>query len=562
MANTDPSSLLAELEVLRNSYGAGEAGRKLAILDALEHRRLPTGAEVRQLHERLCFLRAYPDSPEVLAAVERLLGGFGARGDLGRHRAELADSGIAGTVLYFRFFWLTARWLVARWPEALSIDWKELGKGEGIEKILHLLMPWSETPGLDSFAFSAREWVDRLKGDAETDASFVIHRFAAMEMGEQAREHLYEEIDIPMALSPGPTTPARTRERWAGSPVVFRTRPLDRSRPDLKREVRALSPRVRAVGEREGEKLIELANACMVPRHRDLLAFLNADARDVRMVGFGDGLEFAVVGTAPERRLMLEAVYAALTLHNGVPIGYVLFSAFFGSAEVAYNTFETFRGAEAARNYARVLAMVRVLLGAESFAVDPYQLGHNNAEGQESGAWWFYYKLGFRARDGAVRRLAREEALKVRADRRYRTSRSTLNELASAYMFLQLGRARRDVLGEISLGNIGLHISRALADRGGSDREGALDWCSEEAAEMLGVRSVRGWSAGERLSWRRWSPLVVALPGVRRWSAAQRRALRDVARAKGGRRESDFVRLFDAHAALRRAVLELAAEEV
>jgi hypothetical protein len=40
---------------------------------------------------------------------------------------------------------------------------------------------------------------------------------------------------------------------------------------------------------------------------------------------------------------------------------------------------------------------------------------------------------------------------------------------------------------------------------------------------------------------------VLALPGVNRWSAANRRALVRVVRAKGGRRDSDFVKLFDAH---------------
>ncbi len=48
------------------------------------------------------------------------------------------------------------------------------------------------------------------------------------------------------------------------------------------------------------------------------------------------------------------------------------------------------------------------------------------------------------------------------------------------------------------------------------------------------------------------------LPGVQRWTAAEKRALVAVVRAKGGRRESDFVRRFDAHRRLRRAIVSLA----
>jgi hypothetical protein len=53
------------------------------------------------------------------------------------------------------------------------------------------------------------------------------------------------------------------------------------------------------------------------------------------VVEFAGGLAFACLGAIPARRLMLESVYGFLTLKNGVPIGYVLTSALFGSSELA-----------------------------------------------------------------------------------------------------------------------------------------------------------------------------------------------------------------------------------
>ena len=73
------------------------------------------------------------------------------------------------------------------------------------------------------------------------------------------------------------------------------------------------------------------------------------------------------------------------------------------------------------------------------------------------------------------------------------------------------------------------------------------------------MRRFGGWTGGERLAWDRWSPIVIALGDAGGWPAADRAALVDVIRAKGGRRESDFVRRFDRHRRLRRAVLGLAA---
>jgi len=51
----------------------------------------------------------------------------------------------------------------------------------------------------------------------------------------------------------------------------------------------------------------------------------------------------------------------------------------------------------------------------------------------------------------------------------------------------------------------------------------------------------------------------VILPGVERWSAAERTALVACVRGKAGRRESDFVLRLDAHRKLRAALRRIAA---
>jgi hypothetical protein len=48
--------------------------------------------------------------------------------------------------------------------------------------------------------------------------------------------------------------------------------------------------------------------------------------------------------------------------------------------------------------------------------------------------------------------------------------------------------------------------------------------------------------------------VVFVLPGVWRWSPADRRALAHVIRAKGGRGESEFIARFAAHPKLQQAL--------
>jgi len=61
------------------------------------------------------------------------------------------------------------------------------------------------------------------------------------------------------------------------------------------------------------------------------------------------------------------------------------------------------------------------------FTIDPYQLGLGNDEAIESGAFWFYRKLGFRPMDPAIERLARAEEKRGR-----RSSAATLRKLAAS----------------------------------------------------------------------------------------------------------------------------------
>jgi len=98
--------------------------------------------------------------------------------------------------------------------------------------------------------------------------------------------------------------------------------------------------------------------------------------------------------------------------------------------EISFNTFSTYRDGEAARIFARTLAMARRVFGSKVFRIGPYALGHRNPEAIDSGAWWFYYKLGLRPRTAAARRLARRELKRWRAQPAYRSSRATLEALA------------------------------------------------------------------------------------------------------------------------------------
>lgn len=534
-------------------FGADAAARKRSLLERLAHTRLRSAGAVRRLHEVLCFMHAYPDDAAVLTQVRAMLAAFAQRADLRAQHHALAGSGIAGTAIRFRFFAGQALWLAQRWPQQLRLDRSDGDAEARIARALPPLLTHTEAVAVRELDLAGYGALDRLRGRDETDAVFLLRRIAAMPGDGFTREAFSDAVDASYLLEPGRDTPSRTAAQLRCAPQAGRREPLRRERPDLRAEIARAPRAMRRLSLADGQALVDLARGAMALRERSLEAFSFADARDAWLVDDGDGLAFGFAGVVAARRHAIAATYGSLTLRNGVPIGYGQADLVGASAALSFNTFETFRGAEAGYTFARWLAALRGLLGARSFTLEPYQLGHDNDEAIESGAWWFYAKLGFRPRAAATLRLMHDEQARSQRRARHRTPPATLRELAERPLYFEFDPARPRPL--IALPALGLQIGAALSARSGADRERAVDELAAEMAQRCSVTSWRAWSVEQREAWRRLAP-VLALLGLRGWRADERRALLPLARAKGGRSERDYLAHYHAHPRLDAALLQ------
>ncbi|MBL8348220.1 MAG: hypothetical protein JNN03_22505 [Rubrivivax sp.] len=526
--------------------------RRLALLRRLEKQPLATAEQVQRLHEMLCYLRAYPGRADVLEQVERMLEGFAFRDDLRRHRRRLDDTGIVGTAIHYRFFSGQAQWLAARWPAHLHLDRSDEEAGARIGAALPPLLAQAEADALMELKPGGYAALDLLRGSA-TDATFLLQRIAALPTTSLAREALSDAIDASHVLWPGPGTPSRTEAFFGAAPMarVLEAAPV-RGRPDPRAELARAPRRVRELPLRAGRELADLAQAAMVTRARSLEAFSYANPADACLVDDGDGLAFGFMGVLPERRHALATLVGGLTLRNRVPIGYVQADIVGRSAALSFNTFDTFRGAEAAYTFARWLAALHHLHGTTAFTIEPYQLGHGNDEGLHSGAWWFYYKLGFRPRSAARRAMAEREAARLARHPGARTPARTLLALAEEHLCFDVDEARPHPIPQPAA--LGLAAGAALSRLAGADREAAVAACAEALLRQCGLRGWGGFSADERRAWDRLAP-VVALFEVGTWPLRERAALATLMRAKGAASERAFVAHTLAHPRFEAALL-------
>ncbi len=369
-----------------------------------------------------------------------MLKSFHRRPDLRRARASLAGSGIAGTETPYRFYWPTALWISQSWPGALQIDREDAEHSQAILDALPQLLEPLQAELLRRQEHPTLAVLDQVRSRGLTDADFFISLVAAMPGDDFTREAFFDRIDPPFILKPGRFTPERTTARFDHNPLHAQRGALRGVRPVLRQEARRPPRRISRLVGADAWELIRVARASMITRERDLAAFQYADPRDAFLVDDGDGLAFALVGMLPERRLLLPAVYGGLTLQNGVPIGYVQLDLLGRHAELSFNQFDTFRDGGAARVFARLVAVTHHVFGCDRFSIEPYQLGHDNEEGIESGAWWFYHRFGFRPHTLQTRRIAARELERIANNRRYRSSPRSLQALARSHVYFSLDR--------------------------------------------------------------------------------------------------------------------------
>lgn len=549
------STFLKHIERIHKQYYETSSIEKQELLKSLQRRRFNNPQDVYQFHELLCYLRAYPDNQNILDQVNRALAEFPLRSDVKRYRNKLISSGIAGTPIDYCFFSPMARWLVNKWPEHLFIDWNETENPEQLQLLLPLLVSYSEVDQLDEYYLPVKDWMHRLKGPAETDATFFKRRLDKINSNSFAQDILHDRLNIAFRLEPGTDTPSRTNLFYPPKLIHFQKTQLNRGRPNLRKFLTSQLFSVRYLSLKKGEELVDLARSTMVTHQRDLDGFSYGNKNDVLMIDTGNGLQIACLGIIPENRYLLHATYSFLFLKNGVPIGYFPLSIIFRTAEIAFSIFSGFRGAEAAYIFAKTIAVIHQLFEVDTFTLDPYQLGYGNKDGIKSGVWWFYYKLGFRPDDPEIKKLVRQELAHMNKNPRYHSSSQTLRKFSEDYMCFEISPKTSNKTIMPLLSNISSGISQYLAHEFGSNREKGIRQCATDAAKLLCLRSLQKLDNNERNSWERWSPLVLQLTGINRWSIANRRALAKIICAKGGRRESEFLRLFNQHRLLQTALV-------
>jgi hypothetical protein len=557
--------LLERLGAIRNRYGAGLAGEKLALLEGLAGTRCSRATQLLALSGHLLYLRAFPDDAAVYEAAGRGIAELGRRVRLlsAAERARLEDTGLPGTASRHTFEAAIARWLVDRFDADVEIDWPSTGDASALAFLLELVVRRAEQDGLDSEALSTRGWLRRIKVAArETDLHWLLRELAAPGPTRALWRALYDRAAVPVVWRIRDGAGAITRNALSAVPRRFRGNGLRRLPAEPKRLIATPLPGIRLLGARRAAEVIDVARAALTARCREVYALSHANLEEVHLADLGEGTALALIGVLPEKRLSLESNYSYLLLANGVPVGYAGVTPLYRQANTGINIFEPFRGSEAAYLCAQTLRAFQTIFGVDRFLLNPYQIGAGNPEAIASGAFWFYYRLGFRPVAPELASVAAAEFDRQQSRRGHRSDAATLRRLAQSDVELTLPGARPGRrFDETWLAELSLLASTALANAAAHGRGRGEAVLAERVAGALGIGRLSRWPAAEREALAALAPLF-SLLDLRSLGPSGRERLVRLARLKGGAQEAPYVRAVAADPVFAPALIAIARRTV
>ena len=563
MASTN--RLLSELENSRYRFGRAEAASILKLLRRARTARFDDVASLIRFHEALLVLRAFPPSAAVLRSSEQLLADFWKRVErLRKMGADMDDfdplevSGIAGTVMQDALGFDLARWLVARLPAKVEIAWDDFDDERAMGAVWPRFIPLLNEDATVEADIPWREWLEAAQGGTRNSPAWLIKRFDALPLSGVEKARLYESLHMPIRWRLENSRISRTRNSRPVREVFYHPGPLlTRKDVSLEQELGRRPPRLFRLSRTEGNDIIDLIREVMLVRYRELYGTTLGDARSVTRADVGRGVSIYLWGLPPERRLPLRAYVAGVTLKNGVPINYIEAIGLFDWIEIGFNTFYTFRGGEVAWIFSQVLRCLSARMGTTCVSMYPYQLGHHNEEAIESGAFWFYRKLGFRPGRADLLKLVEREEKRIAGDPQYRTPPRTLRRLAEGHAFYENPHGRKGTWDRFSTRNIALRVNRKMAEEFGGDPERFKRAAAGRLGRILNVRMPSESDAPHAAAFHDFAMVASLIAELRSWNTAEKNLLREIIRAKAGADEMVYLRLLQKHASLRKAMLRL-----
>jgi hypothetical protein len=418
---------------------------KKDLLQTLCSMALPPGKYLPVYHDTLLFLCAYPANNTLRRLAENELSRIALHLKKNYHTIKKSlpeNSGLPFTKTITSFSPDFLGWSLQQKDFTLHFDSfynPKLTLNEVLNITLPSLLKAETTAGL-----APEDLLEVLGLKPRQYLEFVHGQLEALKTHPQAKDLLSDGLNLFVQVVPKGKQFSRSYNRIRHQPVYYHQDMLKRfehiqliNEPLPHEPV----PHEDIMGKNRKEQLVKVIKYAMslTEREIDPATYLQEDS--MRFIILERGLTMAIYGMYPERQLPLETYMGFTIFKNGLPVSYGGMWVFGNRAKVGFNVFEPYRGGESGYLLCQLMRVYKQLFNISYFEVEPFQFGADNDDAIASGAFWFYYRFGFRPVDAEIFEQAELEQQKIKSRKNYRSSAKTLVGFTGCNIALNLGKS-------------------------------------------------------------------------------------------------------------------------
>jgi hypothetical protein len=301
------------------------------------------------------------------------------------------------------------------------------------------------------------------------------------------------------------------------------------------RPVKGIHPPKVPLDKEESEQIIECSRMILVRHLREIDPITFTSAELINYYRLPRGLSIALMGMVPARRHPIDSYMGYAVFKNGLPVAYAGSWVLFESARIGLNIFPAYRGGESQYIFEQVLKIHQGVYRLKRFSTDPYQIGKDNSDGIHSGAFWIYYRAGFRPIRHAQKNIAEAEAKKIRSIKGYLTPPTVLKKLAESRLELNLAKKA----AQFDVTDLSRAYAAILKDDYNNKRKPAEELATKKLVKIL---QIKNWpEVNLQYVLKNWSILLLSGERELRGNRELRKTLRILFELKARGSEEEYI---------------------
>lgn len=437
-------SLVQSLSKLVRSFNAEDVAQLSEYLNQINADKLGID-DLTEYYFALLFSGIYPANKEIKKQSSDKLKQLTEKIIKCKKEGHLVNSGLPGTQINASFSFALTRWIVfeSQLPEV--VIYSNASKNE----IMELVSPFINTSKQEYLIeehLTWNDWCDYLFFSKEHYLKDIILLISTSNVSASFKELVFKKLKIYVCFRfEGFVFPKDIKSgcSYYKNGLVKKVNLFDHLNYNKLEQLN--------IDVSTAETVAKCARINLLSFCRETDPITNTDHTKTKVFYHPNGVVICLFYLNKDHKLYHQEYVGYMMYKNNVPVAYGGGWIYKKQIRFGMNILPYGRGGESSLILADLIACYKQVFNPDLFLIDTYQIGKNNKEAIESGAFWFYYKFGFRSLSGNINTIAQLEFEKINSKLNYRTPQSILKKLSSEPVFITFKNGAEKKYIDISL---------------------------------------------------------------------------------------------------------------